>query len=138
MKRIAAVAALAIGSVATVGVTAASATDVTQTQIDGRASCSDTKIYLNDDWGCVITYGDRMKVADDTWDGNGTRLRWTSSEPNEHGDTAGSCTDYNGSENGTEECNYNWDEGTTVSYKLEQINNGDPVDDSGNPVQVVV
>lgn len=110
------------------GFTAASAADGGQAQTEDRASCSGTKIYLNDDWGCVISYGDRMKISDQTWDGNGARLRWNSSRPNEHGKTSGFCRDYNGSENGTEECNYNFPEGTTISYKLEQISDGDVVD----------
>ncbi|MER6664620.1 hypothetical protein ABT256_08720 [Amycolatopsis japonica] len=136
MKRFAAVTALVIGSLATAGVTAASASDVTR---DGeRASCAKTKIWLNDDWGCVISYGDRMKVADDTWDGNGTRLRWTSSLPNSHGKFKGSCKDYNGSENGSEECDYQFPEGTTINYKLEQISGGEVVDETDGWVQAVV
>lgn len=136
MKRFAAVAALVAASAATMGVTTASATEGPR---DGeRASCAKTKIWLNDDWGCVISYGDRMKVADDTWDGNGTRLRWTSSLPNSHGKFKGSCKDYNGSENGSEECDYQFPEGTTINYKLEQISGGEVVDETDGWVQAVV
>lgn len=88
--------------------------------------------------GGVISYGDRMKVADDTWDGNGTRLRWTSSLPNSHGKFKGSCKDYNGSENGSEECDYQFPEGTTINYKLEQISGGEVVDETDGWVQAVV
>ncbi len=136
MKRIAAVTALVIGSMATAGVTAASASDVTR---DGdRASCAKTKIYLNDDWGCVISSGDRVKVADDTWDGNGTRLHWTSSLPNSSGKTEGYCKDYDGSENGSKECDYQFPEGTTINYKLEQISDGEVVDANERWRQAVV
>ncbi|MEU8416843.1 hypothetical protein AB0C24_28980 [Amycolatopsis japonica] len=71
----------------------------------------------------MISYGDRMKVADDTWDGNGTRLRWTSSLPN--------------SENGSEECDYQFPEGTTINYKLERISGGEVVDETDGWVQAV-
>ncbi|MFI9450006.1 hypothetical protein [Amycolatopsis sp. NPDC052450] len=129
VKRIAAVAAVVIGSVATAGGATASAADQARAPED-RATCAKTKVWLNDDWGCVISYGDRLKVADDTWDGNGTRLRWTSSLPNSHGKYKGSCKDYNGSENGSEECDYSFPEGTTINYKLEQISGGEVVDET--------
>lgn len=94
-----------------------------QAQNDERASCANSKIHLDDDWGCVISYGDHIRVSDQTWDGNGTRVNWRSSNGRE-----GHCTDYNGSENGYEDCNYNFPEGTGITYRLEQINDGKVVD----------
>ena len=136
MKRSTVVAALAISAMATVSAGTASASE--GARHDDRASCADTRITLNDDWGCVISYGDRMKVSDQTWDGNGTRLHWTSSLPNSHGNTEGYCKDYDGSENGSEECDHNFPEGTTVSYKLEQISDGEVVDENTRWRQAVV
>lgn len=59
-------------------------------------------------------------------------MRGTSDRGNhagrDDGDSEDYCTDYNGSENGYEDCNYNFPEGTGITYRLEQVDDGEVVD----------
>ncbi len=117
--RCAAVAAVGAGTLAFTAAPAGA--DTTECQ----------KFHVAGGWGCYQSYGDIIRVSDTGLDGWGIRVIWSTSDGRE-----GSCVDANGSDNGTETCNYQLKEkynggDNLITFQVQQVDEGEPGDKSG-------